>query len=493
VTVRRMSQKTLGALVVGACVLIAAAGRPQDTPLQAGSEGVPVPKRTKTVPPEYPLEAQGQGIRGIVILELVVDPQGKVTSVNVIRSVPGLDEAAMEAARQWEYEITRVGGKPVSVRLTVPITFAMRLPEMSREQGIPELRQGVAPPFPAGERNGADVTAEVTVDSEGQITEARVLKGDAPWSDSMIRALRTWRFASPGENVTVSFRVQAEFIPGRGKDAARVTLRLDGLRRTEGMAAAPTPPPTSAAPATASASPTPAPPSPTPATAPPVPPTTVASTPLPTPPAPVPAPAGTTPSPSPAAPAKPSPAPPALAPPVPPPPTVPATTPSPRPPPAVPQPSAPSAAAPQPAPPAGGAPQTAAPGSTPTPPPVEVVSAPLAPEPPETGASAIRDVSLAESGVPDLAKGRRPLVPPLARMSGTKGTVEVVFSVAASGITSVQDVKGPDLLRAAAEQTVTSWVFRRSKVDRLHLVAVFTYDGDKATAAVKPQPSTGTP
>src|SRR5262249_33817708 len=119
VTARRRSRKTLGGLVVGAGLLLALAAHAQEptpapeAPLQAGAEGVPVPKRTKTVPPEYPAEAQAQGVRGIVILELVVDPQGKVASVNVLRSVPGLDAAAVEAAKQWEYEITKVGGKPV--------------------------------------------------------------------------------------------------------------------------------------------------------------------------------------------------------------------------------------------------------------------------------------------------------------------------------------------------------------------------------------------
>ena len=89
----------------------------------------------------------------------------------------------------------------------------------------------------------------------------------------------------------------------------------------------------------------------------------------------------------------------------------------------------------------------------------------------------MRDVVLAESGVPDLARGRRPVVPPFARMTGTQGAVEVDFSVGASGTTNVQSVKGPDLLKPAAEQTVASWIFRRTKVDRLYLVAVFNYDG----------------
>jgi len=73
-------------------------------------------------------------------------------------------------------------------------------------------------------------------------------------------------------------------------------------------------------------------------------------------------------------------------------------------------------------------------------------------------------------------------------MSGTSGTVEVSFSVSAAGTTSLQGSAGPELLRTAAEQAVSSWVFRRSRADRTYLVGVFTYAGDKSSAVVRPQP-----
>ena len=120
------------------------------------------------------------------------------------------------------------------------------------------------------------------------------------------------------------------------------------------------------------------------------------------------------------------------------------------------------------------------------PPPVEVVTAPPPPPEVESGSSAIRDVTL-ETGVPDLTKGRRPVVPPFARMSAVGGTVEVQFSVGASGNTLVQSAKGPDLLKTSAEQTVTSWQFHRTRVDRILLTAVFNFDGDRAAASVRPQ------
>jgi hypothetical protein len=115
-----------------------------------------------------------------------------------------------------------------------------------------------------------------------------------------------------------------------------------------------------------------------------------------------------------------------------------------------------------------------------------VITAPPPALPPENGISAIRDVTL-EPGVPDLTRGRRPVPPPLARMTGTTGTVEVAFSVSAAGTTAVQGATGPDLLKPAAEQAVASWVFRRTRADRAYLVAVFAYTVDKGTVVVRPQ------
>jgi outer membrane biosynthesis protein TonB len=102
----------------------------------------------------------------------------------------------------------------------------------------------------------------------------------------------------------------------------------------------------------------------------------------------------------------------------------------------------------------------------------------------EPGVSAVRDVALG-TGVPDLTKGRRPVAPPLARMSGVSGTVQVQFAVDAAGGTSVQNVTGPDLLKEAARQAVQSWNFRRTTAERVYLIALFNYNGDRAQAEVK--------
>jgi TonB family protein len=401
-----------------AASLLAAPAWPQgaeETPRVAGSE-VPAPKRTRFVSPQYPPDAQARGLRGIVILELIIDISGKVASAIVTRSVPPFDDAALLAARQWEYEVTRVDGKPVPVRLSVPITFTMPVPRVSKQEGIPELVQGINPVVPAGAEQPASVVAEVTLEPTGQVTEIEVTSGETVFADALMDAVRTWRFAPGSGGATIAFRVEADFIPGK---PGRVDLRLAGLRQSETVAAAsPTPAPSAAPPEPA--------PSPKVAERAPSP----APTPEPT----------ATPEPRPAGPASPAPAGNVV-------------------------------------PPSG--------------PPIEVlgpVSPPAqrapAPPPEMPPVSAVRDVVLA-MGVPDLTRGRRPVVPPLARMASATGSVDVRFAVDAAGTSSVQEVTGPDLLKEAARQSVSSWVFRRTTAERLHLVASFVYGEATASASVK--------
>src|SRR5512143_3321186 len=446
----------------------------QAEPVTAGSEDVPAPKRTKHVQPVYPQEALAQGIRGIVILEIILDRQGKVESTTVIRSVPGLDEAAVAAARQWEYTPTKVDGKPVRVRVTVPVVFSLALPTLNRQTGIPELRQGVSPAWPAGASGGGRARAEATLEADRRAGSARILEGNPPWSDALLGALKTWRFAPPPEDEVLTFRVEAEFLADGGKGERRVSLEATGLQRSgllEGPPASPGAaagaPPTAVAqaqpPATTPAQATPAAPAPAEAKPP------EQEKPAPTQPQPEPAPQPGQEKPAPA-PQQPTP--------------TQETPASPQPVPGRPTPAQPTPTQPAPIQPPPTQPAPAQPGPT-APPPVEVITAPPPAPPPENGVSAIRDVTL-ESGVPDLTKGRRPVAPPFARMAGTTGTVEVAFSVGTAGTTTGQSATGPDLLKPAAEQAVAPWVFRRTRGDRAFLLAVFTSTGAKASAVVRP-------
>ena len=67
--------------------------------------------------------ARQVGIRGVVILEIIIGPDGKVSDVKVLRSIPQLDQAAIDAARQWRYEPTLLNGAPVPVIMTATVNF----------------------------------------------------------------------------------------------------------------------------------------------------------------------------------------------------------------------------------------------------------------------------------------------------------------------------------------------------------------------------------
>jgi protein TonB len=56
-------------------------------------------------------------------LEATIDPDGAVSDVQIVRSVAGLDDAAIEAVRQWHYTPTWLNGEPVPVIMTVTVNF----------------------------------------------------------------------------------------------------------------------------------------------------------------------------------------------------------------------------------------------------------------------------------------------------------------------------------------------------------------------------------
>jgi len=94
-------------------------------PMPIGGDIRP-PAKTKDVSPVYPSIAQTARVQGVVIIEAIISPAGKVVDAKILRSIPLLDAAALDAVRQWEYTPTRLNGVPVSVVMTVTINFQLR-------------------------------------------------------------------------------------------------------------------------------------------------------------------------------------------------------------------------------------------------------------------------------------------------------------------------------------------------------------------------------
>jgi TonB family protein len=94
-------------------------------PVRIGGEIKP-PVKTKDVRPVYTPEGLSAKVQGVVILEVIVGPEGRVDDVRVLRSIPLLDQAALDAVEQWEFTPTLLNGTPVPVLMTVTVNFTLK-------------------------------------------------------------------------------------------------------------------------------------------------------------------------------------------------------------------------------------------------------------------------------------------------------------------------------------------------------------------------------
>jgi TonB family protein len=101
------------------------AGCSGTAPVRVGGN-IKQPMKTIDVKPAYPPIAQSANVQGIVIVEATLDCQGNVSDAKVLRGQPLLNDAALEAVRQWRYNQTLLNGVPVPVILTVTVTFSMQ-------------------------------------------------------------------------------------------------------------------------------------------------------------------------------------------------------------------------------------------------------------------------------------------------------------------------------------------------------------------------------
>ena len=97
---------------------------PPPSPVRVGGNISP-PRRVIDVAPVYPPIARAARVEGVVILEAVIGEDGGVRDVRVLRSIPLLDAAAVEAVRQWGFTPTLLNGEPVPVVMTITVAFRL--------------------------------------------------------------------------------------------------------------------------------------------------------------------------------------------------------------------------------------------------------------------------------------------------------------------------------------------------------------------------------
>jgi len=251
----------LGETVVdGKLVQLPMAGQP---PFGAG--GGPVravgdikpPKLVKQVDPVYPEIAKQARVEGVVILEATTDNNGKVVNVRILRSIPLLDQAAVDAVRQWLYEPMVIEGKPRGVVFTVTVRFTLdgkpgqieggrigRVLPVERPTHVvgggvgagleplkiaaggagPKLLMRVDPVYPEAARKAkveGVVILEATIDIYGRVQRIRVLRSIPLLDQAAIDAVRQWIYEpiKSGEKaIPVTFTVTVRFtLDGEGK------------------------------------------------------------------------------------------------------------------------------------------------------------------------------------------------------------------------------------------------------------------------------------
>lgn len=84
------------------------------------------PQKIRDVIPVYPSLALRAGVEGTVILETVIGEDGRVWNLKLLRSIPMLDQAAIDAVRQWQFTPPLLNRQPVTVVMTVTVTFTLQ-------------------------------------------------------------------------------------------------------------------------------------------------------------------------------------------------------------------------------------------------------------------------------------------------------------------------------------------------------------------------------
>lgn len=188
----------------------------------AATGDVQPPKIIKRVDPVYPEKARDAGIEGTVICEATTGPDGRVISVKVLRSIPELDGAAVDAVKQWVYEPMMIEGKPRGVVFTVTIRFKLKdkaagesEPSKGAAGGViggvvggteapvravddirpPTLIKRVDPVYPDAARNAKIeglVILEATTDAYGRIISVKVLRSIPELDQAAIDAIKQW-------------------------------------------------------------------------------------------------------------------------------------------------------------------------------------------------------------------------------------------------------------------------------------------------------------
>jgi len=98
--------------------------KPKGGPLKVGGN-VQAARIVNRVQPVYPPLARQTRISGTVRLHAIIGKDGTIQSLEVLSGHPLLQQAALDAVRQWRYQPTLLNGDPVDVDTTIDVIFSL--------------------------------------------------------------------------------------------------------------------------------------------------------------------------------------------------------------------------------------------------------------------------------------------------------------------------------------------------------------------------------
>ena len=101
-------------------------GTSNDVPLTVGG-AVIRPVLLDKIEPQYTETARRVRLEGTVIVQAVIDEQGRVVDVKILKPLPmGLDKAAVDAVSRWRFQPATLHGRPVKVYYSLTVNFRVQ-------------------------------------------------------------------------------------------------------------------------------------------------------------------------------------------------------------------------------------------------------------------------------------------------------------------------------------------------------------------------------
>jgi TonB family protein len=204
------------------------AGQIAEPSVYKPGDGVSTPQIVSERKPSYTADAMRRQVQGVVHLECIVEIDGTVSNVRVVKPLdPELDETSSAALKEWRFKPGMKDGKPVRVLIEVEMAFSTaggpRLDSADVFKPgpgvtVPTVMKEVKPDYPPSKRDSGiqgTVSLECVVLPDGRVGDTRVTgRLDPDLDREAVRALRQWRFAPgqrQGKRVPVQVNVEISF------------------------------------------------------------------------------------------------------------------------------------------------------------------------------------------------------------------------------------------------------------------------------------------